>query len=249
MRKPLIAGNWKMHGTRTMVNDLLAHFKVVEKNGVTEMAVFPPFVFLEQTQQLLAGSFIQWGGQNLAVELQGAYTGEVSGSMLKEFGCHYVLVGHSERRTLYGETNVLVAQKFALAQQTKLTPILCLGETLEERQNGMTEEVLIQQLDSVLEKVGVTALGNAVLAYEPVWAIGTGLTASPEQAQAVHAMLRQKIAKQSETVATQLRILYGGSVKAAGAEALFAMPDVDGGLIGGAALIAEEFLKIYHSIG
>lgn len=249
MRKPLIAGNWKMHGTRAMVTELFTTFRQAVSSDQVEMAVFPPFIFLEQAQQLLSKSDIHWGAQNLATELQGAYTGEISASMLKEFGCRYVLVGHSERRTLYGETDAVVAKKFSLANELGLTPVLCLGETLEQRQQGTTEHVLAQQLNAVLETVGVVAFENAVLAYEPVWAIGTGLTATPEQAQAVHAFLRQQIAQRSQTVAAQLRILYGGSVKAAGAKALFAMPDIDGGLIGGAALVAEEFLKIYHSIG
>lgn len=250
MRKSLIAGNWKMHGTRTMTNDLLTVLKQgIDKNDTVEMAVFPPYVFLQQAQQLLADTSIHWGAQNLATEKQGAYTGEVSGEMLTEFGCHYVLVGHSERRTLYGETDAVVAKKFVLAKQVGLRPILCLGETLEQREQGQTQVVVERQLDAVLATVDIDALHDAVLAYEPVWAIGTGLTATPEQAQEVHAILRQQVARKSQTVATQLRILYGGSVKAAGAKALFAMPDIDGGLIGGASLVAEEFLKIYQSAG
>lgn len=250
MRKALIAGNWKMHGTRFMANELLiAIAQSVDTNDSAEIAVFPPFVFLEQTQQLLEESAVQWGAQNLAAEMQGAYTGEVSGMMLAEFGCRYVLVGHSERRILYGETDAIIAKKFALAKQAGLQPILCLGETLEQREQGLTQQIVEKQLSAVLTQVGVEAFQDAVLAYEPVWAIGTGLTASPEQAQEVHAILRQQVAVQSPAIAAQLRILYGGSVKAAGAKALFLMPDIDGGLIGGASLIAEDFLQIYRSVG
>lgn len=250
MRKPLIAGNWKMHGSHTMLQTLLPMLKQnIHPTDVAEMAVFPPFVFLDQTQQLLKDSQVQWGAQNLSAESQGAYTGEVSGAMLAEFGCRYVLIGHSERRTLYGETDALIAKKFAMAQQVGLCPVLCLGETLEQREQGLTQQIVEGQLNAVLDHVGIDGFQNAVLAYEPVWAIGTGLTATPEQAQAVHAMLRQRIASQSPTIAAQLRILYGGSVKAAGAKALFTMPDIDGGLIGGASLVAEDFLQIYRAVG
>lgn len=249
MRKYIIAGNWKMHGSRAMVADLLGALKqAVSINEKVEMAVFPPAVFLEQTENLLRDSAIKWGGQNLATELQGAYTGEVSGNMLLEFGCHYVLIGHSERRALYNETNAVVAKKFLLAKQIGLSPVLCIGETLEQRQAGKTHEIVQQQLTSVMELAGgAEALRNTVIAYEPVWAIGTGLTATPEQAQEVHAALRQRIRAQDASLADQLRILYGGSLKAASAKALLAMPDIDGGLVGGASLDAQEFLQIYQS--
>lgn len=247
IRKPLIAGNWKMHGSRTMTASLLETLKQnVANSQDVEVAVFPPYVFLQQTEGLLAQSPIQWGAQNLAAEASGAFTGEVSASMLVEFGCRYVLVGHSERRQLYGETDTVIAKKFALALEAGLQPILCLGESLDQRQAGRTQEIVGSQLAKVLAQVGgVGSLTNAILAYEPVWAIGTGLTASPEQAQEVHAALRAQIAEQNVNIADQLRILYGGSVKASNAKALFAMPDVDGGLIGGASLDAQEFLRIY----
>lgn len=246
-RKLLIAGNWKMHGTRASVADLLAQIKqCFEKNDAAEMAVFPPFVFLEQTQQALTNTSIFWGAQNVAAETQGAFTGEVSAAMLREFNCRYVIVGHSERRALYGETDAVVAKKFALAQQTGLCPIVCVGETLEERNGNLMHEIVARQLNTVIELNGVKALQNAVLAYEPVWAIGTGLTATPEQAQEIHAMLREQVSAHDAGIARQLRILYGGSLKAANASALLVMPDIDGGLIGGASLDAKEFLHIYQ---
>jgi triosephosphate isomerase len=248
-RKFLIAGNWKMHGTRASVTELLAGIKRdFVQHDTTEMAVFPPFVFLEQAERILTDTGIHWGAQNLATETQGAYTGEISATMLREFGCRYVLVGHSERRALYGESDALVAKKFLLAKQAGLCPVLCVGETLEQRKNDRTQEVVTQQLMAAIEQAGVAALQDTVLAYEPVWAIGTGLTATPEQAQEVHALLRQRIAEQDSNIARQLRILYGGSLKATSAPALFSMPDIDGGLIGGASLDAQEFLQIYNSI-
>lgn len=248
-RKPIIAGNWKMHGTQAMTADLLNIIKNKVSADVADVIVFPPFIFLPQTQQLLQGSNVQWGGQNMAAEKSGAFTGEISGEMLLEFGCRYVLLGHSERRSLFGEEDLLIAKKFKLALELGLQPILCVGETLQQREQGLTEEVVAAQLLQVAEYVGGMKLfENAILAYEPVWAIGTGKTATPEQAQAAHAFLRQQVASQSKVVADGLRILYGGSVKAANANSLFAMPDIDGGLIGGASLDAEEFLQIYQSI-
>lgn len=249
-RKPIIAGNWKMHGTRASTAELLNSLKnKVTNNESAEMVIFPPFTFLEQTESILKGSSITWGAQNCADELTGAYTGEVSVAMLKEYGCHYVLVGHSERRSLYDETNEIIAKKFMLAQQAGLQPVLCVGETVMQRQTDQALTVVGDQLEVVLDKAGgVGVLQNAVLAYEPVWAIGTGLTATPEQAQEIHAFLRQQVAQQDPTIAENLCILYGGSVKAANAAALFAMPDIDGGLVGGASLDAQEFLQIYHSL-
>ena len=217
--------------------------------GVSSMrgvgcAVCVPFPYLAQVQQLLHASPVKWGAQNVHQLDKGAYTGEVAASMLCDFGCHYVIVGHSERRSLYGDTSQLVAEKFAAAQKAGLIPILCIGETLAQREDGTTEKVVAEQLDAVIKLAGVQSLRHAVLAYEPVWAIGTGKTASPEQAQAVHAFIRQRIANLDGQVAQDLGILYGGSVKASNAAELFAMSDIDGGLIGGASLVADEFLAI-----
>ncbi len=247
-RKPLIAGNWKMHGSKTMGSSLLETLKQnISATGPAEMAVLPPFVYLEQTQHILAGSSIQWGAQNVAAEAIGAFTGEICAAMLAEFGCRYVLVGHSERRYIYGENDTTIAKKFALAMESGLQPILCLGESLEQHKAGFTQEVVGSQLANILAKVGgVSSLSNAIIAYEPVWAIGTGLTATPQQAQEVHAAIRSQVADQDTNIADKLRILYGGSVKASNAQALFAMPDIDGGLIGGASLDAQEFLQIYR---
>ena len=209
-----------------------------------DCAVCVPFPYLAQAQQLLRDTAVKWGAQDVHQLDTGAYTGEVSASMLCDFACHYVIVGHSERRSLYGETSQLVAEKFAAAQKAGLVPILCVGESLAQRESGVTESVVAEQLDAVISLLGVQSLRNAVVAYEPVWAIGTGKTASPEQAQAVHAFIRQRVAGHDGQVAEGLCILYGGSVKAANAAQLFAMPDIDGGLVGGAALVAGEFLAI-----
>jgi triosephosphate isomerase (TIM) len=231
-RTRLVAGNWKMHGSRASISALLdALLKALPGPAGAECAVCVPFPYLAQVAQRLAGTPLAWGAQNVSEHAQGAYTGEVAAAMLAEFGCRYVLVGHSERRQLYGETDAQVAAKFAAAQAAGLTPILCVGETLAERESGKTEAVVARQLDAV------KAFGSAVLAYEPVWAIGTGRTATPEQAQQVHGFLRRRVSNAT-------RILYGGSVKAQNAAAIFAMPDVDGGLIGGASLVAQEFIAI-----
>jgi triosephosphate isomerase len=247
MRARLVAGNWKMHGSRQANAGLLdALVAGLGKGGAqaARCAVCVPFPYLEQVAARLAGSSIAWGAQNLSEHAAGAYTGEVSGAMLAEFGCRYVIVGHSERRQLFGESDARVAAKFAAARANGLTPILCIGETLEAREAGRTEAVVAAQLDAIVATAGAEAMRNAVLAYEPVWAIGTGRTASAEQAQEVHAFLRGRLAQRDASVAQALPILYGGSVKAANAAAIFAMPDVDGGLIGGASLVAEEFLAI-----
>ncbi len=233
MRQPLVAGNWKMHGNRAANRALLDAIVAGAGTGA-EMAVCVPFPYLAQAAERLAGTPVAWGAQNVSEHAQGAYTGEVSAAMLAEFGCRYVIVGHSERRSLYGETDELVAAKFGAVQAAGLRPILCVGETLAEREAGRTEEVVARQLDAVLAK---HAKAPTVLAYEPVWAIGTGRTATPEQAQEIHAFLRKRVAHGA-------RILYGGSVKPQNASAIFAMPDVDGGLIGGASLVAEDFLAI-----
>ncbi len=247
MRARLVAGNWKMHGSRQANADLLDALLAglgPRDAQAAACAVCVPFPYLEQVAARLAGSVIAWGAQNVSEHASGAYTGEVAATMLAEFGCRYVIVGHSERRQLYGETDAQVAQKFAAAQASGLTPILCVGETLEAREAGRTEAVVAAQLDAVLAQAGPAAFTRAVVAYEPVWAIGTGKTASAEQAQAVHAFLRGRLARQDAAVAEGICILYGGSVKAANAAAIFAMPDVDGGLIGGASLVADEFLAI-----
>lgn len=229
-RTRLVAGNWKMHGSRAANRALLeAILKGLPKDGV-QCVVCPPFPYLAEVAEQLRGTPTLCGAQNVSEHAQGAYTGEVSAAMLKELGCRYVIVGHSERRQIFGETHAQVAAKFAAARGAGLTPILCVGETLAEREAGRTEEVVARQL-------GAVKFGDAVLAYEPVWAIGTGKNATPEQAQAVHAFLRKKVPQDTA-------IVYGGSVKAQNAAAIFAMPDVDGGLIGGASLVADEFLAI-----
>jgi len=234
-----------MHGGLAANQALLAALKarLGAKEGVG-YAVCAPFPYLHQVATALTGSVLAWGAQNLSEHDVGAYTGEVSGTMLREFGCRYVIVGHSERRSLYGETDQQVAAKFMAAQQAGLTPILCVGETLEQRDRGDTEAVVRRQLEAVLGAAGVAALSNAVLAYEPVWAIGTGKTASPEQAQAAHAFIRALAAKRDKGLAAQVTVLYGGSVKPGNAKELFALPDVDGGLIGGASLVADDFVAI-----
>jgi triosephosphate isomerase (TIM) len=237
-RSRLVAGNWKMHGSRTFSSALLdALIAGLGRESSAEVAVCPPFPHLQQASERLNGTPIALGAQNVSEHPQGAYTGEVSAAMLAELGCRYVIVGHSERRQLYGERDAQVAAKFAAAQAAGMTPILCVGETLEEREAGRTEEVVARQLDAILKQA---KFGNAVLAYEPVWAIGTGRNATPEQAQAVHKFLRARVFPET-------RMLYGGSVKASNAAAIFAMPDVDGGLIGGASLVAKEFIEIVRA--
>ncbi len=250
MRQPLIAGNWKMNGSRTDNKPLLDGIKagIGEVNNA-QVAVCVPYVYLAEVQQQLEGTPIAWGAQNLSTEAKGAFTGEISAAMLLDFGCKYVIVGHSERRTLYGEDDTLVAEKYEVARQAGLIPILCIGETLEEREQGITEQVVARQIDAVIAHAGVAALADGVIAYEPVWAIGTGKTASPEQAQDVHAFIRSQIAKQDPAVAEGLRIQYGGSMNAGNAAELLAKPDIDGGLIGGASLKAEDFLTICKAAG
>jgi triosephosphate isomerase len=245
MRTRLVAGNWKMHGSRATSARLLEAVKAgAGKAPGVVIAVCVPFPYLQQAAAVLEGSPVAWGGQTLSEHDAGAYTGEVSGGMLRDFGCRYVIVGHSERRALYGERDAQVAAKFQAAGRAGLVPILCVGETLEERERGATDEVVGRQLDAVIDAAGVSALAGAVVAYEPVWAIGTGRTASPGQAQEVHAFIRGRIAAADAATAARLPILYGGSVKPANARELFAQPDVDGGLIGGAALVADDFVAI-----
>ena len=248
MRRPLVAGNWKMNGSRESISKLLeAILRGLDAGGRGEILVCAPYPYIALVERALTGSSLAWGAQNLSQHAGGAFTGEVSADMLLDFGCSHVLVGHSERRALYGEDDQTVAEKFSAALRVGLKPILCVGETLEQREQGETESVVVRQVRAVLERDGAGALADAVLAYEPVWAIGTGLTATPEQAQAVHRCLRAEVARASSEVAEHLRILYGGSVKANNAAQLFSMADIDGGLIGGAALDAAEFLSICHA--
>lgn len=249
MRKKMVAGNWKMHGNLAENEQLLkAIIPSLGELRNVQLTVCVPFPYLSSVQNILQHTNIAWGAQNVSQFDKGAYTGEVSASMLSDFGCKYVIVGHSERRMLYGESNSLVAEKYIAAQRGKLIPILCVGETLEQREAGVTEQVIQEQLKAVTDKAGVDSLNKAIIAYEPVWAIGTGKTASPQQAQDVHAFIRQGIAAQSANVADELTILYGGSVKANNALELFAMPDIDGGLIGGASLIADDFIAISRAL-
>ena len=245
MRVPLVAGNWKMHGGLSENAALLsAVVEAASKLHRTQVAVCVPYPYLAQAQQLLAGSPVSWGAQNVSQHPKGAYTGEVSAAMLRDFACAYVIVGHSERRALFGEDSATVAAKYQAASEGGLTPILCVGETLQQREAGETERVVDEQLSAVTSRLGWKALSKGVIAYEPVWAIGTGKTATPEQAQAVHSYLRKRIGAEEPDIARSLRLLYGGSVKAANAADLFAMPDIDGGLIGGASLDAAEFKAI-----
>jgi len=245
MRRPLIAGNWKMHGSRAENAELIeAMLLGLPDQTPFDIAVCPPFVYLWEVGRLLKASSIALGAQSVCAEQVGAFTGEASAAMLKDVGCKYVIVGHSERRAIYKEDDALVARKFLAAQSQGLIPILCVGETLEERERGQTMQVVSRQLTAVLDLAGVAALRAAVIAYEPVWAIGTGKNATPQQAQEVHAHIRTAVAGRDAKIAADVRILYGGSVKAANARELFAMPDVDGGLVGGASLKADEFLKI-----
>jgi len=244
MRARFVAGNWKMNGSLRANMGLLDALKAgLKKSENLEYAVCAPFPYLGQVSAALSGSAIAWGAQNISEHDAGAYTGEVSGAMLKEFGCRFAIVGHSERRALYGEDDARVAAKFIAAKHAGLTPILCVGETLEQRERGETDSVVGRQLDAVVAAAGAAALAGAVLAYEPVWAIGTGRNATPQQAQEVHVFARARLAARDKALAG-LTILYGGSVKPGNAKDLFAMPDIDGGLIGGASLVAEDFIAI-----
>jgi len=244
-RQPIVAGNWKMNGSRSESSALLGALKQgLTSVGKAQVIICPPFILVPLAAELLEGSKAAWGGQNLDTHLSGAFTGEVSGPMLRDAGCSHVIVGHSERRSLYGETDDIVAKKFKVAQESGLVPILCVGETLQERESGATETVVGRQLDAVIALNGIASLRNAVIAYEPVWAIGTGKTASPQQAQDVHRFVRDRLARSDRDIAAGVRILYGGSVKGSNALELFAQADIDGGLIGGASLNAEEFLTI-----
>ena len=243
-RRPLVAANWKMNGTLASMKPLVDAIKTGLASSETEVAICAPYVYLPELSERLQGTGIASGAQNVSEHESGAFTGEISARMLNDFNCQYIIVGHSERRSLYAESDALVAEKFAQVQSAAMVPILCLGEQLAEREAGVTEEVVARQLDAVIDKAGIAAFAQAVIAYEPVWAIGTGLTASKDQAQEVHAFIRQRLAQQDSTIAASIRVLYGGSVKADNANDLFSMTDVDGGLIGGASLKAEDFLAI-----
>lgn len=244
MRSKLVVGNWKMHGSLAVNAELLQAVRDGAGGLRTEVVVCVPYPYLAQAWTLLEGGAVSWGAQDVSEHDQGAWTGEVSGAMLAEFGCRYVIVGHSERRSFFGDTDGVVAAKFLAARRADLIPILCVGETLAEREAGMTGEVVSRQLDVVVQASGIEAFTAAVVAYEPVWAIGTGRTATPDQAQEVHALIRGQLCAENAVVGNGLRVLYGGSVKPANAAEIFARPDIDGGLIGGASLAAADFLAI-----
>jgi triosephosphate isomerase (TIM) len=243
-RTKLVAGNWKMHGETAGNQSLLDALKAGAAGSKAAMAVCVPFPYLAQARVALTGTTIAWGAQDVSSHAQGAYTGEVSATMLKDFGCVYAIVGHSERRSYHGETDEVVAAKADAAIKSGLIPIICVGETLAEREGNITGQVITRQLDAVIACIGAAGLAKSVVAYEPVWAIGTGKTASPEQAQEVHALIRARVAAADANVAAGLQILYGGSMKPNNAKELMAQPDIDGGLIGGAALVAADFLAI-----
>jgi len=244
MRRPVVAGNWKMHGSRAENAQLVRELTESDGGGLIDVIVCPPFVYLWEVSRLLRESSMAVGAQDVCAEAPGAFTGEVAAAMLRDVGCRYALVGHSERRALFGEDDQLVARKFVAAGREGLVPVLCVGETLAERERGVTDEVVARQIDAVLAVTGPAGFAEALVAYEPVWAIGTGKNATPGQAQEVHAFIRGRLAERDATIAASLRILYGGSVKAANARELFSQPDVDGGLVGGASLKADEFRKI-----
>jgi len=245
MRPKLIAGNWKMNGSLNSMRSLLSEIKTkFIYTPAIEVAVCPPAVFIPEAQSVLQGTNIAWGGQDISEHDFGAYTGDISGSMLVEFGCKYVIIGHSERRFYHNESDQLTAKKIATALKVKLIPIVCVGETLEQREHGITENIISQQIDAIIQQNGVESLGKSIIAYEPVWAIGTGRTATPNQAQEIHAFIRNRIAKHSLEIANSIKILYGGSMKPTNAKELLAKSDIDGGLIGGASLDAQDFLAI-----
>lgn len=251
MRQRLVIGNWKMYGSQKANKALIEGLKPALSNVKSQVAVCPPFAYLQQVSELLsisstesATSSIELGSQDVNENPQGACTGEISADMLNEFNCRYVLVGHSERRTLFGDTDHRVAHKFDAVSKANMTPVLCIGETLEQRQQHETEAVILSQLEAILTVAGTEQFKNCVIAYEPIWAIGTGKTASPEQAQSVHAVIRNWLKEKLGAESAKMQILYGGSVKADNAAQLFAQQDIDGGLIGGASLDAEAFIAI-----
>ncbi|WP_353232254.1 triose-phosphate isomerase [Pseudomonas helleri] len=250
MRRTMVAGNWKMHGTRASVAELIDGLRNLDLPSDVEIAVFPSDLFIDRVINGLEDTPISVGAQDAAIDSkQGALTGEISPSQLVDAGCELVLIGHSERRLILGESDETLNRKFAAAQASGLTPVLCIGETLAQREAGQTLEVVERQLNAVIDEFGIDVFASAVIAYEPVWAIGTGLTATPQQAQDVHAAIRAQLAQKNPEVAQGVRLLYGGSVKAANAVELFGMPDIDGGLIGGASLNADEFGAICRAAG
>lgn len=244
-RTPLVAANWKMNGTLATIRPLLHQIKQgLQSADNPEVAICAPHIYIQEVRDVLQGSTLRLGAQNVSEHLSGAYTGEISAPMLADFSCRYVIVGHSERRTLYQESDQIIADKFMKVCAHGLIPILCVGEQLPERESGVTEQVIARQLNEVIHKAGIGLFENAVIAYEPVWAIGTGRTATPDQAEEVHGFIRLQLARHADAIADKIRILYGGSVKADNARELFSRPDIDGGLIGGASLVAGDFLAI-----
>lgn len=250
MRRPIVAANWKLNGNRSMVNSLVAAVNKHAASAVSvDVVICPPFPYLADSKELIDQNNAFLGAQNSAKETQGAYTGEVSAEMLAEIGCRFVIIGHSERRQYYGESDSVVAEKFVRVQEAGLVPIVCVGESLQQREQDKMEETIIRQVQAVISRAGINNFDDAVVAYEPIWAIGTGETATPDQAQEVHALIRGEFAQQSASIASELRILYGGSVKADNAAELFAQTDIDGGLIGGASLDAQQFNAIVSAAG
>ncbi|MDT8398858.1 MAG: triose-phosphate isomerase [Pseudomonadales bacterium] len=248
MRRSLIAANWKMNGRKDGIGVLIQSILAHTEARSYDLVICPPSLYMSQVQQQLVGTSVVLGAQNVFTCDSGAFTGEISAAMLRDFVCPYVIVGHSERRELFAESDAQAAEKFSVVQAQGLIPIFCVGETLKQHEAGRTEAVILRQLDAVLSGKDVQVLRQAVVAYEPVWAIGTGLTARPEQAQQVHAMIRARVAELDKSVADGLRIIYGGSVKAENAASLFLEPDIDGVLVGGASLIADEFISICKSL-
>lgn len=247
MRRRLIVGNWKLNGSVDSITHLLSEFdsKINTKNDV---AVCAPHIFIPLVESLLDGKLIRLGAQDVSAHISGAYTGEVSASMLRQFSCSYCLVGHSERRTMHHESNIQIAAKFKQLLSENITPILCVGESLIEHKKGATESIIEQQLVSVIDECGIEAIRNTVIAYEPVWAIGTGITASPDQAQKVHAFIRSVLGRFEKSIAESIQVIYGGSMNSSNAATLLAMPDIDGGLVGGASLKPADFLAICHVV-
>jgi triosephosphate isomerase len=249
MRRSFIGGNWKMNGTAISAVRLVSSiFEKLDGFSAADVVVFPSYVHIPMVAHLLKESNVNYGAQNVSEFSNGAKTGEISAEMLTDMACQYVLLGHSERRNIQNETDSQVAKKFSISISNKLIPILCVGETLEERQTNKTKDVILRQINTVIKEVGIDAFRDAVIAYEPVWAIGTGMTATPDQAQEIHAFIRSTLADINSVIANQLRIIYGGSANADNAKLLFSMPDIDGGLIGGASLDAEAFSKICFSV-
>lgn len=248
MRTPLVIGNWKMNGDETLLSKMQAILHTLDLSQ-TEVAICPPFVYLPAAQAQAVGANFSYGAQDLSDHPSGAFTGQISAQMLRAMGCKYGIIGHSERRALCGETDVMVANKAALALEAEIIPVICVGETDAQREAGQTESVILGQLKAVVDRIGIEALSRAVIAYEPVWAIGTGKAATAEQAQAVHRSIRSWLATQNESIAARVQILYGGSVNESNAAELFGQPDIDGGLIGGASLKPEAFAAIVRATG